>query len=257
MLPSTGSRMTPSLENRTAFVTGTARGLGLAIARELYERGMQVVMADVDGEANRAAAGELDPRGERTEPVDLDVAQPGDAVSAVDSAVDRWGSLDLLVNNAAITGGTSLWDLTIGEWDEVLAVNLRSVFVLSRAAGARMRDKGIGRIVNISSLAGQAARPSGAAYAASKAGIIALTRVFALELAPYGVTVNAIAPGVIDTPMVRSVGPDVLERLIAGVPVGRIAEPGEIAAVVAFLASEEAGFITGATYDVNGGTLMR
>jgi 3-oxoacyl-[acyl-carrier protein] reductase len=143
------------------------------------------------------------------------------------------------------------------EWDDVLATNLRATFLLSRAAGAHMRERGSGRIVNMASLSAQMARPSGAHYAASKAGIIALTRVFAAELAPHGVTVNAIAPGVIDTPMVQAVSPEVLERLISSIPVGRICSPDEIASLAAFLISDRAGFITGATYDVNGGVLMR
>lgn len=249
--------MSDPAPGRTAFVTGAARGVGLAIAKGLCDRGLRVVMADIDAGANRRAARDADPSGERAEAVEIDVRDPDAAVAAIDSVADRWGSIDVLVNNAAITGGTSLWELDIDEWDEVIATNLRSVFVLSRAAGGRMRDRGWGRIINLSSLAGQAARPSGVAYAASKAGIIALTRVFALELAPHGITVNAIAPGVIDTPMVQAVDRETLERLIAAIPVGRIADPGEIASLVAFLASDDAGFITGATYDVNGGTLMR
>jgi 3-oxoacyl-[acyl-carrier protein] reductase len=242
---------------RTAFVTGSAQGIGLAIVRELYADGHVVVMADLNAAGNRAAAATIDSTGERLEAITVDVREPEASVAALDEAIARLGQLDVLVNNAAVTGGTSLWDVSVAEWDDVLDTNLRSAFLLSRAAGAHMRDRGGGRIVNLASLAAQAARPSGAPYAASKAGIVALTRIFARELAPHGVTVNAIAPGPMDTPMVRAVPPEVLERLVAEIPVGRIGRPDEIAALVAFLASDRAGFITGATYDVNGGVLMR
>jgi 3-oxoacyl-[acyl-carrier protein] reductase len=242
---------------KTAFVTGTAQGVGLSVARELHATGFTVVMADINEEGNRLAAAEIDPSGDRLSTVTVDVRQPESSVAAIEDAVRRLGRLDVLVNNAAVTRGNSLWDVSVDEWDDVLDTNLRSVFVLSRAAGAHMRGRGSGRIINLASLAAQAARPSGAPYSASKAGILALTRVFALELAPHGITVNAIAPGVVDTPMVRAVAAEVLERLVAEVPVGRICRPEEIAGLVSFLSSDQAAFITGATYDINGGVLMR
>jgi 3-oxoacyl-[acyl-carrier protein] reductase len=248
-----GADMAP----RVAFVTGSAQGIGLAIARELHRVGMTVVMADRNEEGNQAAAADIDADGARVEAVTLDVREPDAAVAAIDDAVTRLGGLDVLVNNAAVTNATRLWDVSIDEWDDVIDTNLRSVFLLARAAGAHMRDRGAGRIVNMGSLAAQAARPSGAPYTASKAGIVALTRLFARELAPYGVTVNAIAPGPMDTPMIQAVPPEVVGRLVAEVPVGRIGRPEEIAALVAFLVSDRAGFITGATYDINGGVLMR
>lgn len=242
---------------RVALVTGTAQGVGRAIAAQLLADGYSVVMADIADEPNRATAAELDSSGDRAVPVTVDLRDANAAVAAVQGALDRLGRLDALVNNAAVAKGTPLWDVSVAEFDDVLATNLRSTFLLSRAAGAHMRERGFGRIVNLASLAGQAARPSGIHYSASKAGIIALTRVFAAELAPHGVTINAIAPGVTNTPMVQAVAPEVLERLVASIPVGRICEPAEIAALVSFLVSDAAGFITGATYDINGGVLMR
>jgi 3-oxoacyl-[acyl-carrier protein] reductase len=239
---------------RVALVTGAAPGVGRAIAERLHADGFRVVMADIAADTNAAVAQQL---GEHAEAVTVDVRDTEAAVSVVDDAIRRHGHLDVLVNNAAIANGTALWDVTMSEWDDVLATNLRSTFVLSRAAAAHMRDRGSGRIVNLASLAALAARPSGVHYSASKAGIVALTRVFAAELAPHSVTVNAIAPGPTDTPMVRAVGPEVQAKIVAAIPVGRICSPDEIASLAAFLISDCAGFITGATYDINGGVLMR
>jgi 3-oxoacyl-[acyl-carrier protein] reductase len=219
--------------------------------------GRRVVLVDLDGEAVRANAARLDPDGERTHAVAVDLRDSAATAAAFSEAAAVWGGVDVLVNNAAILGNTSIWDLTIEEWDSVLATNLRAVFVLCRAAGEQMRERGRGRIVNLASLAGQTARPSGTAYAASKAGVVSLTRSFALELSPHGVTVNAIAPGMTDTPMIRRVSDETRERLLAGVPTGHLVDPAELAALVRFLASAEAASISGATYDVNGGTLMR
>lgn len=242
---------------RVALVTGSAQGVGEAIAALLLERGLRVVMVDRDEAGNAATAARLDPAGERVHALTLDLRDAAAIAPAFAAAHDRWGAIDVLVNNAAYTTPTPLWGVSVQEWDDVLDTNVRAVFLLSRLAGAAMRRRGWGRIVNIASLAGQAPRPSGVPYAASKAGVIALTRSFAAELAADGVTVNAVAPGPIETPMVRAVAPEVLERLVAGIPVGRIGSPREVAALVAFLASDEAGFVTGATYDVNGGVAMR
>lgn len=251
------SAATASPAGPVALVTGAAQGVGEAIAELLVERGLRVVLLDRDEAANAAVADRLDPAGERTHALAADLRDAAALPTVFERARARWGAVDVLVNNAAHTTPTPLWEVDVQEWDDVLDTNLRAVFLLSRLAGAAMRARGSGRIVNIASLAGQAARPSGVPYAASKAGVIALTRSFAAELAAHGVTVNAVAPGPIETPMVRTVAPEVLERLVASIPVGRIGSPREVAALVAFLASEEAGFVTGATYDVNGGVAMR
>jgi 3-oxoacyl-[acyl-carrier protein] reductase len=238
-------------------VTGAAQGIGSAIVEAMLESGRNVVLVDRDAEGVHATAERLDPGGERTHSVVADLRDVEATVAAFEEAVGIWDGIDVLVNNAAILGSTAVWELTIEEWDSVFDTNLRAVFVLSRKAGEHMRDRRAGRIVNMASLAAQTARPSGTAYAASKAGIIALTRSFALELSPHGVTVNAVAPGMTDTPMIHRVSEETRERLLAGVPTGRLVEPAELGALVQFLASEQAGSITGATYDVNGGALMR
>jgi 3-oxoacyl-[acyl-carrier protein] reductase len=239
------------------MVTGAARGLGAAIARGLFDRGCRVVFVDIDGAENEKTARAVDPAGEKTQVLETDVSDLQSVEAAFQSTIARWGRIDILVNNAAVARATSLWDIAQDEWDHVIGVNLRSVFFLSRLAGKHMRDNGYGRIVNIASLAGQMARPSGAHYAASKGGILALTRVFAAELAASGVTVNAVAPAILDTPMVQIVGAEKLAQLANNVPVKRIGRPEEVAALVCFLASPDAGYVTGATYDINGGMVMR
>jgi 3-oxoacyl-[acyl-carrier protein] reductase len=169
------------------------------------------------------------------------------------------GPVDVLVNNAARTELRSFWEIDVEEWDDVLATNLRGTYLGCRVVGANMRERGGGRIVNLASVAGQAGRAAtGTHYATSKAAIVALTRLAATELAASGVTVNAIAPAAIDSPLVHEfLSPDRIDAMVERIPVGRLGRPEEVAAAVAYLASDAAAFVTGATLDVNGGMLMR
>jgi 3-oxoacyl-[acyl-carrier protein] reductase len=224
--------------------------LGEAIARALHARGATVVLADLNVEGAERVAADL---GERARAVEVDVREGASLAAALDEA----GQVDVLVNNAARTLPRSFWEIEQYEWDDVLAVNLRGVFLGCQLAGPRMREQGWGRIVNLASISGQQPGAMGAHYAASKAGIVMVTKIVAAELAPHGVTCNAVAPAAVRTPAFDVLSDDRLEALRQRIPVGRFGEPDEIGALVAFLCSDEAGYITGATFDANGGLLMR
>ena len=237
---------------RVAIVTGAARGIGEAIARRLHADGYGVVLADLDHEGAERVASEV---GDGAQAVEHDVR---DLASWEALLAGIEGSVYALVNNAARTEFRSFWEIDVEEWDDVLATNLRGTYLGCRVVGAALRERGAGRIVNLASDAGQSAGGvSGAHYAASKAGVVALTRRAATELAPHGVSVNAVAPAAIDGPLARSVLGDRLERELEAIPLGRLGRPEEVAALVSFLLSDDAGYITGATLDVNGGALMR
>lgn len=242
-----------------ALVTGAAQGLGNHIAARLLAAGYRVVLTDRSLPAAEAAARALDPTGEQVMPLALDVGRPADFQAALAAVLERWGSLQVLVNNAAVTRATPVMEISPEEFAEVVNINLGGTFAGCQVIGRHMAEAGYGRIINMASLAGQNGGTStGAHYAASKGAIITLTKVFAKELAGRGVTVNAIAPGPIDSPMVKSLVPEErLPGLLGAIPVGRLGDADFIGDMVVQLARPEAYFTTGTTLDINGGLFMR
>lgn len=241
------------------LVTGGANGLGAAIVAALLEARFRVGVGDVDLDGAQRLLSDLDPEGERTMALPLDVRSEAAWLEAEAALVTRWGEIHALVNNAAATAAKPVLEITADEFDAVLAVNLRGTFLGCRIFGQRFKSAGYGRIVNLASLAGQnGGTATGAHYATSKGGIMTLTKVFARDLAPFGVTANAIAPGPLDTPMVhQTVGADRLTAFLANVPVGSLGDPAFVASMAARLCARDASFITGATIDINGGLYMR
>lgn len=243
---------------RVAIVTGAAQGLGEAIAKRFLAEGYKVVFGDLNTELVQQTARACDPGGEQSVAVDLDVRRLESVDTCLGVAVERWGHVDVWVNNAARTVARPFLEIDPDEWDDVVTTNLRGTYFGCRVAGVHMCERGSGTIINLASVAGQWGRGlTGVHYAASKAGIVAITRYAATAFAPQGVTVNAIAPAAIDGPAAAAMPADTVAEYVKGIPLGRLGRPEEIAALAVFLASPDAGFTTGATYDVNGGIVMR
>jgi 2-dehydro-3-deoxy-L-rhamnonate dehydrogenase (NAD+) len=236
---------------RTALVTGAARGIGLAIARRFIQDGVRVVLVDRDAAAVEAAARDL---GACAWPVVADVTRTADVEAAVKTADERWSRLDVVVNNAGITGrSVPLWELTDEDWRQVIEIDLTSVFLVSRAAVRRMLPRRAGRIINIASIAGKEGNPTLVPYSTAKAGVIGFTKALAKEVATHGILVHAVAPAVIGTELLQQMTKETVDYLVAKIPMGRVGTPAEVAALVAWLASEECSFSTGAVHDLSGG----
>jgi 3-oxoacyl-[acyl-carrier protein] reductase len=248
--------MKSALSGRVALVTGAARGIGLAIATGLIRHGASVGLVDIDVKALQEAEQEL---GRRATAVEADVTRPLDVQRAVETTVSMFGGLDVLVNNAGICPLTPFSEITEDEWDRVMAVNLKGAFLCCQAAIPQLSHSGKhGRIVNIASVAGQmGGMLVGAHYAASKAGLIALTKSLSRLLSTDGITVNCIAPATTDSDMTAAWPEPLRAQVRSQIPLGRLGTPAEIAEAACFLAGDGAGFITGATLDVNGGLYLR
>lgn len=245
------------LEGKAALVTGAGRGIGQAIADRLAAEGAAVVVSDVDLAHAEQAVRELTAQGRQALAVRADVSDLRQVQQMFQKVAERLGRLDILVNNAGIIRRGSLDDHPDTDWELVLAVNLKGTYYCSREAARVMKERGYGRIVNISSVAGKVGDITSApSYGPSKGAVNALTKSLARELAPYGITVNAVAPHAIETEMSAEWSEEKRRSVLAQIPVGRLGKPEEVAAAVVFLASDEAGFITGEILDLNGGYLM-
>lgn len=243
----------------TALVTGGAQGLGACIVRALVNAGWQVAIGDVAFDAARQLANDLDPSGRSVLALDLDVSRKSAFEHALDRSLAHFGAVHALVNNAALTQAKAVMEITPEEFDNVISVNLGGCFYGCQVFGRHFAEQGYGRILNMGSLAGQnGGTATGAHYAASKGGIATLTKVFARELAARGVTVNSIAPGPMDLPLVHRIVPaDKLEVIKKNIPVGTLGDPDFVGRTVAYLLSDDAGFVTGTTWDINGGLFPR
>ena len=241
------------LTGRKALVTGATGGLGGAIARTLHAQGASVAISGTRAEALEALAVEL---GERVVIAPCNLSDKDSVEALVPTAEEKLGGLDILVNNAGITRDNLFLRLKDEDWDSVLAVNLTAAFRLSRAAVKSMMRRRYGRIVAIGSVVATTGNPGQGNYAAAKAGLIGMSKALAAEVASRNITVNVVAPGFIESPMTQALNDKQREGILAGVPMGRLGEGTDVAAAVAFLASTEAGYVTGQTLHVNGGMAM-
>jgi len=244
------------MSNRVAFVTGSSRGIGRAIALTLCREGFYIIVASPEVENNELVAEEIRSSGGEAMTLDLDISSPEAVKEGFAQVVAGKGRVDVLVNNAGITRDGLAMRMKPADWDLVLKINLHGAFFACQQALPGMMKNRWGRIVNISSVVGQAGSPGQANYAASKAGLIGLTKALAQEVGSRNITVNAIAPGYIDTDMTRGLPEELKQKMLAAVPLGRMGLPQDIANAVKFLVSEDAAYITGQVLAVNGGMYM-
>lgn len=242
------------LDNRTAVITGGAQGIGLAIAERFVAEGARVVIADLDGAAAEAAAKGLGP--DTAIGVPCDVVKADDVEAALAAAVEAFGSLDIVVNNAGITRDATMRTMTEDQFDQVISVHLKGCWNGTRLAAARMREQKSGAIVNISSLSGKVGMVGQTNYSAAKAGIVGMTKAAAKEMAHHGVRVNAIQPGLIRSAMTEAMPQKAWDQKMAEIPMGRPGEPDEVANVALFYASSLSSYMTGTVAEVTGGRFM-
>jgi 3-oxoacyl-[acyl-carrier protein] reductase len=251
------------LEGRVAFITGAGRGIGAATALRMAEEGARVALADVDSEGCKQVTAEIDRLGSEGLVLPCDVTNSTMVQDAVDKTANHFGRLDILVNNAGVVRDNLIFKMSEDDWDMVMNVHLKGAFLCSRAAQKYMVQQGYGRIVSLSSVAALGNRGQ-ANYSAAKAGLQGFTRTLAIELGKFGITVNAVAPGFIDTEMTRSTArrqgldPDqVIAEASKRIPVGRVGQPRDVANVICFLSSDEASFVNGQIIYVSGGPSPR
>lgn len=243
--------------NKVALVTGASRGIGRAVALEMAREGADVVVNYASSDEKAAEVSHtIQTLGRRALVVRADISRPDQVEDMRERVIKEFGSVDILVNNAGVHRHLKFWEMEVAEWRRVLSVNLDGVFLCSKAFSAEMKEKRWGRIINISSIIGFIGTDHEAHYGASKAGVLGLTKSLALELASYNITVNAIAPGWIETDMTADATAERRREALELIPLGRMGQPADIANAAVFLASERASFITGQTIHVNGGEGM-
>lgn len=245
-----------SLQGRTAIVTGAAQGIGRAIAEALAQAGADIAVADLDPSRSAETVAAVEHIGRKALNIKVNVADTGETKSMVEQVLKAWGKVDILVNNAGITRDGLLLRMKEEDWNLVLQINLNGTFNCTKAVLQPMTKQRYGRIVNIASIVGVIGNAGQANYSASKAAVIGFTKTVGREYASRNVTVNAVAPGFIDTAMTHGLSTDVKDTLLKQIPLGRLGTPADIAAAVRFLVSEEAAYITGHVLHVNGGMLM-
>jgi 3-oxoacyl-(acyl-carrier-protein) reductase len=240
------------LANKVAIITGSGRGLGAATAMRLAREGADVVINDVSADAAKQTAGEIEKLGRRAMVSTHDVSSYAAANELVAETKAKFGRIDILVNNAGILRDAMLLKLTEDKWDDVIRVNLKGPFNMGQACAKVMSEQKYGKIVNLASIAwlGNVGQTN---YSAAKAGVVGMTRTWALELSRYGINVNAVAPGMIDTPMTQTVPKEIMDKFIQRIPLKRLGNPDDIAALVAYLASDESSYMTGQVLQIDGG----
>jgi 3-oxoacyl-[acyl-carrier protein] reductase len=245
------------LKDRVAIVTGGARGIGKAIALAFIREGARLALVDVDKAILEAAKNEIKKNKEEVIAIPCDITKSGDVKEMVDQVRKEFGRIDILVNNAGIIRRGTIETITEEDWDRVIEVNLKGTFNCCKAVAGIMKQQRYGKIINVSSIAGKIGDITSApGYGPSKAGVDALTKTLARQLAPYGINVNGVAPHAIETEMSAQWSEERRKEIVASIPLGRLGKPEDVANAVLFLASEEASFITGEILDVNGGALM-
>ena len=245
-----------TLRGKTAIITGSARGIGKMIALELAAQGAHIVVSDLNETAGKQVVNEIKAKGNKAIWVKTDVSKSEDAQQLIQKTLDQFGQIDILVNNAGITRDNLLMRMSEDEWDSVLAVNLKGAFNCIKAATRTFMKQRSGRIINIASVVGQMGNAGQANYAASKAGIIGLTKSVAKELASRNICVNAVAPGFIQTVMTDNLPEKAKEALLNVIPLARLGQPEDVAKVVSFLSDERSSYITGQVINVDGGMVM-